>query len=123
MVNVALKKDRSALQAAVDDAQDECGTAVSAVARKASSVNPFERGELGPDLFRAACRMGLEGVVSKRRDRPYQAGRSKHWVKVKSRKHPAIRRGVAVQANSSDQRTKIQCKVKKPDACCHDRRG
>ena len=23
-------------------------------------INPFERGEIGPDLFRAACRMGLE---------------------------------------------------------------
>jgi bifunctional non-homologous end joining protein LigD len=34
-------------------------------------VNPFERGEIGPDLFRAACSMGLEGLVSKRRDRPY----------------------------------------------------
>jgi hypothetical protein len=40
----------------------------------------------------AACRMGLEGLVSKRRDRPYQAGRSKHWVKVKNRKHPAMSR-------------------------------
>src|ERR1700686_4900483 len=27
-----------------------------------------------------------EGLVSKRRDRPYQAGRSKHWVKIKNRK-------------------------------------
>jgi ATP-dependent DNA ligase len=35
-------------------------------------VNPFERGEIGPDLFRAACEMGLEGLVSKHRDRPYQ---------------------------------------------------
>ena len=42
-------------------------------------VAPFEQGEIGPDLFRAACRLGLEGLVSKRRDRPYQAGRSKHW--------------------------------------------
>jgi len=41
-------------------------------------VAPFEQGEIGPDLFRAACRMGLEGLVSKRRDRPYQAGLSKH---------------------------------------------
>jgi hypothetical protein len=41
-------------------------------------------------LFRAACRMGLEGLVSKRRDRPYQAGRSKHWVNVKNRQHPAM---------------------------------
>jgi ATP-dependent DNA ligase len=37
-------------------------------------VAPFEQGEIGPDLYRAACRMGLEGLVSKRRDRPYQAG-------------------------------------------------
>lgn len=25
------------------------------------TVAPFERGEIGPDLFRAACRMGLRG--------------------------------------------------------------
>jgi len=31
-------------------------------------VNPFEIGEIGPDLFRAACGMGLEGLVSKRSD-------------------------------------------------------
>jgi ATP-dependent DNA ligase len=55
-------------------------------------VNPFERGEIGPDLFRAACRMGLEGLVSKRRDRPYQAGRSRHWIKVKNRSNPAMSR-------------------------------
>jgi hypothetical protein len=29
-------------------------------------VAPFEQGEIGPDLFRAACDMGLEGMVSKR---------------------------------------------------------
>jgi len=55
-------------------------------------VAPFEQGEIGPELFRAACRMGLEGLVSKRRDRPYQAGRSKHWIKVKNRTHPAMTR-------------------------------
>ena len=55
-------------------------------------INPFEQGEIGPDLFRAACRMGLEGLVSKHRDRPYQAGRSKHWIKVKNREHPAFER-------------------------------
>jgi hypothetical protein len=27
-----------------------------------------------------------------RRDRPYQAGRSKHWIKIKNRKHPAMSR-------------------------------
>jgi bifunctional non-homologous end joining protein LigD len=53
---------------------------------------PFEQGEIGPDLFRAACNMGLEGMVSKRTDRPYRAGRSPDWVKVKNRKHPAMYR-------------------------------
>jgi hypothetical protein len=40
----------------------------------------FEQGEIGPDLFRHACLMGLEGLVSKHKDRPYRAGRSPHWV-------------------------------------------
>ena len=31
---------------------------------------PFEQGEIGPDLFKAACDMGLEGIVSKLADRP-----------------------------------------------------
>jgi bifunctional non-homologous end joining protein LigD len=62
-------------------------------------INSFERGEIGPDLFRAACQMGLEGLVSKRRDRPYQAGRSKHWIKVKNRKHPAMSRGAWMISN------------------------
>jgi bifunctional non-homologous end joining protein LigD len=55
-------------------------------------VAPFEQGEIGPEPFRAACNMGLQGLVSKRRDRPYQAGRSKHWIKVKNRKHPGMSR-------------------------------
>jgi bifunctional non-homologous end joining protein LigD len=55
-------------------------------------VTPFERGEIGPELFLAACRIGLEGLVSKHRERPYQAGRSKHWTKVKNRTHPAMYR-------------------------------
>ena len=49
-------------------------------------------GEIGPDLFRHACLMGLEGLVSKLRDRPYRPGRSPHWVKVKNRQHPAFSR-------------------------------
>jgi bifunctional non-homologous end joining protein LigD len=55
-------------------------------------VNPFEIGAIGPELFRAACVMGLEGMVSKRSDRPYRGGMSPHWVKVKNRKHPAMMR-------------------------------
>jgi hypothetical protein len=55
-------------------------------------VAPFEQGEIGPELFEAACRMGLEGLVSKHRERVYRGGRSPDWLKVKNRKHPAFSR-------------------------------
>ncbi len=37
----------------------------------------------GAELFQHACRLELEGVVSKRRDAPYRPGRGDTWVKVK----------------------------------------
>ena len=52
----------------------------------------FEQGEIGPDRFRKACEFGLEGIVSKRSDRPYRGGRSKDWVKAKNRAHHAFDR-------------------------------
>jgi bifunctional non-homologous end joining protein LigD len=55
-------------------------------------VSDFEQGEIGPDLFRQACKFGLEGMVSKRRESRYRAGRSPDWIKVKNRKHPAMDR-------------------------------
>lgn len=46
----------------------------------------------GATMFRAACAMGLEGIVSKRRDRPYRSGRCPDWIKVKSPNAPAATR-------------------------------
>ncbi|HEV2099404.1 MAG TPA: DNA ligase D [Stellaceae bacterium] len=37
----------------------------------------------GPEFFHQACDYALEGIVSKRRDRPYRPGRGNDWVKVK----------------------------------------
>jgi bifunctional non-homologous end joining protein LigD len=37
----------------------------------------------GDLVFHQACRMGLEGIVSKRLSKPYQSGRSGHWLKIK----------------------------------------
>jgi hypothetical protein len=34
------------------------------------------------------------------RDRPYQAGRSKHWVKIKNRQHPAMERVMDMRTTS-----------------------
>src|SRR3954453_9413670 len=49
-------------------------------------------GGVGPRLFEQACKMGLEGIVSKRLDRGYKAGPCKDWIKVKNRKSPAMLR-------------------------------
>jgi bifunctional non-homologous end joining protein LigD len=44
----------------------------------------------GEWVFEHACRMGLEGIVSKRLSKPYQSGRSGHWLKVKNPDSPAM---------------------------------
>jgi ATP-dependent DNA ligase len=41
---------------------------------------------------RNACKLGLEGIVSKRRDLPYRSGRCRAWVKVKNPQSPAVLR-------------------------------
>jgi ATP-dependent DNA ligase len=46
----------------------------------------------GERMFEHACKLGLEGIVSKRRDGPYRSGRSKTWLKVKNPDSPAMRR-------------------------------
>jgi bifunctional non-homologous end joining protein LigD len=43
-------------------------------------------------IFGHACSMGLEGIVAKRRDRPYRSGRSPDWIKVKNPDAPAATR-------------------------------
>ena len=37
----------------------------------------------GEELFHNACTMGLEGIVSKRKNEPYRSGRGKDWLKIK----------------------------------------
>jgi bifunctional non-homologous end joining protein LigD len=47
----------------------------------------------GMDVFDQACVMGLEGLISKRRDAPYRSGRQDVWVKskcVKSDNYPIV---------------------------------
>jgi ATP-dependent DNA ligase len=46
----------------------------------------------GDILFAHACKLGCEGIVSKRLGSPYRSDRSKHWVKVKNPKAPAVKR-------------------------------
>ncbi len=46
----------------------------------------------GEIVFEHACKLGCEGIVSKRIGSPYRSGRSPHWVKVKNPKAPAVKR-------------------------------
>jgi bifunctional non-homologous end joining protein LigD len=44
----------------------------------------------GALLFMHACRMGLEGIVSKRLTAPYRSGPSRDWLKIKNPNSPAM---------------------------------
>ena len=46
----------------------------------------------GSDVIKHVCRMGLEGIVSKRVDAPYRSGPSKTWLKSKNQLSDAVRR-------------------------------
>jgi bifunctional non-homologous end joining protein LigD len=48
--------------------------------------------EDGPLVFEHACKLGLEGIVSKRKDSRYRSGRSPHWIKSKNPNAPAVKR-------------------------------
>jgi bifunctional non-homologous end joining protein LigD len=55
-------------------------------------LNDYEQGAIGPELFRHACIMGLEGLVSKCKESRYKSGRSRDWIKVKNPASPAMNR-------------------------------
>jgi bifunctional non-homologous end joining protein LigD len=56
------------------------------LAKAPDSIGYVEHFEAaGEAVLLSACRMGLEGVVSKRIDAPYQSGRGEIWVKTKCR--------------------------------------
>jgi ATP-dependent DNA ligase len=55
-------------------------------------LNDHIEEEDGETVFRHACKMGLEGIVSKRRNSPYRSGRSPDWLKMKNPACEAVRR-------------------------------
>ena len=69
-------------------------------ARLAKLVGRSDRGivynehtdEDGATVFRHACKLGLEGIVSKRLTAPYRSGPSRDWIKVKNPDGPAMLR-------------------------------
>jgi bifunctional non-homologous end joining protein LigD len=55
-------------------------------------LNEHLEHDSGPEVFAHACKMGLEGIVSKRLGSRYRSGRSKDWLKFKNPQAPAVRR-------------------------------
>jgi ATP-dependent DNA ligase len=43
-------------------------------------------------MFEAVCKLGLEGIVSKRLTSVYKSGPSKTWIKIRNPKSPAATR-------------------------------
>jgi bifunctional non-homologous end joining protein LigD len=46
----------------------------------------------GAIIFKHACKLGCEGIVSKQLGSPYRSGRSDHWLKIKNPAAPAVKR-------------------------------
>jgi bifunctional non-homologous end joining protein LigD len=46
----------------------------------------------GAIIFKHVCKLGCEGIVSKRLGSSYRSGRSQHWIKVKNPNAPAVKR-------------------------------
>src|SRR6266849_4570684 len=68
-------------------------TLASVLARAASGLRLNEHIEAdGPTVFAHACRLGLEGIVSKRKASPYRSGRTADWIKSKNPDAPAVKR-------------------------------
>jgi bifunctional non-homologous end joining protein LigD len=53
---------------------------------------PCSMRAMGELVFRQACAMALEGIVSERLTAPYRSGPSRDWLKVKSPDSPAMQR-------------------------------
>jgi bifunctional non-homologous end joining protein LigD len=46
----------------------------------------------GPIVFAHACKVGLEGIVSKRKDSTHRSGRSPDWLKMRNPDAQAVKR-------------------------------
>jgi bifunctional non-homologous end joining protein LigD len=55
-------------------------------------LNEHLEHDCGLTVFQHACKMGLEGIVSKRLGSRYRSGRSPDWLKFKNPDAPAVKR-------------------------------
>ncbi len=92
-VPVRLRPDRTGDDQRRDPLEVRKATLASVLAGVGHGIwfNDHIEGD-GPTLFRHACKLGLEGIVSKRKDSPYRSGRSPDWLKSKNPACAAVKR-------------------------------
>ncbi|MFN3574551.1 MAG: DNA ligase D [Phenylobacterium sp.] len=76
LLSLSLRDRKARLARAVEDAGEKLGGQIR-------YVEHFETA--GEAVLQSACRLSLEGVISKRLDAPYRSGRGQDWVKSKCR--------------------------------------
>jgi bifunctional non-homologous end joining protein LigD len=74
-----------------------------AKARPGIRFNEHMEGD-GETVFRHACQLGLEGIVSKRLGSRYTSGRSRDWIKMKNPNAPAVKREAEEEWGQNKQR-------------------
>jgi bifunctional non-homologous end joining protein LigD len=69
-------------------------TLASIIAQAGSGIrfNEHIEGD-GPTVFDHACKLGPEGIISKRKDSAYRSGRSPDWLKNKNANALVVKRG------------------------------
>src|SRR5262249_6769251 len=75
-----------------DPLENRKATLVMILAKAGAGIrfNEHMQGD-GETVFRHACKLGLEGIVSKRKDSLYRSGRSPDWLKMKNADAPAVK--------------------------------
>jgi ATP-dependent DNA ligase len=81
------------------DGDDLRALPLGEAARQAPARHRVERAHSddGATIFQQACKLGLEGIVSKRLSAPYRSGPSRDWLKVKNLDSPAMIRAREVE--------------------------
>jgi hypothetical protein len=77
--------------------------------RRSMRFNEHIEGD-GPTVFAHACKMGLKGIVSKRKNSAYRSGRSRDWLKMKNPQVRHQRQAQPSRASQKRHRRPITCR-------------
>jgi ATP-dependent DNA ligase len=74
----------------IEDRKPERARLLTGVASRSRSSSTASSMTTAPTVIEHACKLGCEGIVSKRRGSIHSAGRSPNWLKLKNADAPAV---------------------------------